>query len=170
MKEKNNYYLYDKNIIKYSEKSGYFLMMTGWDKTKNHDRRILPCMINDDKFEKINKNKALEMINTYWNSGVRTWEFNGVKYDNSCENICHCPWHEFEHSWFGHDNIKHTNKYSYKLVWHQGHIYWACWHHYYPRTLLYEFVDLNTEPHDFVKWTKADNCRGIVDLTTNLLV
>lgn len=67
-------------------------------------------MIDRNKLEKINKDKALEMINTYWNSGVRTWEFNGVKYDNSCDVVIGCPWHEFERSWFDRDNITHDLK------------------------------------------------------------
>ena len=62
---------------------------------------------------------------------------------------------------------------NYKLVWHQGHIYWAIHYHYYPRVQLHKFESIDKEPislDSFVKWTNASHCRAIVNLSSKEII
>lgn len=180
----NGFYEYNGDILKWSSNKGYFLKMTGWS-DKNPDRRILESELKVDKLNKINKALALEQINTIWNSGVREWEFDGQKYENSIQEWNKIPKHRFPHTWIEKDKIvgfskelgryvreplpepiEHTYYNAYKLVWHQGHVYWAICSHYWPRVQLMAVESLDIEPHDFIKWTNVYNCRGIVNLKT----
>ena len=76
------FFIYKKNVFKYLENKKYYLMMTGWDKLENKDRRYIESVFNNNKLIKINKNVALKLINDYWDSGIRTWAFDGNEYSN----------------------------------------------------------------------------------------
>lgn len=146
-------------------------MMTGWDKLENKDRRYAESDFSSDKLIKINKNKALRLINEYWDSCIRTWTFNGKEYSNG-DTYEKAEFHEFIHTYKDKLGKEQSYTNSYKLVWHQGHIYWATHYHYYPRVLLYNFESIDKEPKlkSFVKWTNAIHCRAIVNLTSKEIV
>lgn len=181
----NGFYKYEGNILKWSTNKEYFLKMTGWD-IEHPDRRVLVCEINVDKLKSISTSKALEKINTIWNSGISTWEYKDSKYDNSCMldsfgSYIKIPIHEFKHTYLVktvYDSNVHkyvnldvpvekeyTNEY--KIVWHQGKVYWAISGQYFPRVNLAPLIDINVEPTNWVKWTNVKNCRGIVNVETN---
>lgn len=186
----NGYYEYKGDILKWSPNKGYFLKMTGWDDI-NPDRRVLSCEINTDKLNSISKDWALEAINTFWNSGIREWEFNGQKYNNSIQDWHKIPFHDFPHTWYEEyksvfdealgkyvrkllpEPIEHTYYNKYKLVWHQGHIYWAIGDgNYWPRIQLISVESIDSEPSysNFHKWTSVHNCRGIRNIKDNKIV
>lgn len=145
--------------------------MTGWDKLENKDRRYNESDFDSDKLIKINKNKALRLINEYWDSGIRTWIFNGNKYSNG-DTYEKAKFHKFIHIYKDKSGKEQSYTNSYKLVWHQGHIYWAVNYHYYPRVLLYKFESIDKEPKlkRFVKWTNAIHCKAIINLTSKEIV
>ena len=120
-------------------------MMTGWDKLENKDRRYTESDFSSDKLIKINKNKALRLINEYWDSCIRTWVFNSNEYSNG-DTYEKAEFHEFIHTYKDKLGKEQSYTNSYKLVWHQGHIYWAIHYHYYPRVLLYKFESIDKEP------------------------
>lgn len=158
------FYSYNNNIYKYFEDKKYYLLMTGWDKLERKDRRYKEDELDASKLLKINKNVAHQKINEYWDNVINIWEFNGEMYSNE-ETYDNAKYYEFKHEYktqFG--ECSYCNRY--KLVWHQGKLYWAIHFHYYPRVQLYKFKNLNTEPShkDFVKWASAKYCRGIVNL------
>lgn len=181
------FYSYDGDIIKWSSNQQYFLKMTGWDEN-NPDRRLVLAEINTDKLKKMKRDKALYVINQYWNSGTRMWKFNGELYSNEVD-VRKVEPHKFAHIYkqiYGkyelnpetgkyfqrklETPIEHTYYNEYKIVWHQGHIYWGLVSQYYPRIQLAEFESLDKEPHNWVKWTSIDNCRGVVNLNTGKIV
>ena len=73
-------------------------MMTGWDKLENKDRRYIESEFNNNKLIKINKNVALKLINEYWDSGIRTWAFNGNEYSNG-DTYGKAKFHKFIHTY-----------------------------------------------------------------------
>lgn len=163
------FFVYKNNVFKYLENKKYYLMMTGWDKLKNKDRRYSKSDFESGKLVKINKNEALRLINEYWDSGIRIWSFNGNEYSNG-DSYENAKFHKFVHTYKTKSGEEHSYSYEYKLVWHQGHLYWAIHYHYYPRVLLYKFESINEEPKNFVKWTDASHCRAIINLTSREIV
>lgn len=176
------FYEYKGDILKWSPNKEYFLKMTGWD-DKNPDRRILSCEIKEDKLVKITRAKALEKINTIWNSGSREWTFQGEVYSNEIP-VEKSPYHKFTHTWtqsqryvYDKENdrqyyetletpIEHSYDNCYKIVWHQGKVYWALIGQYFPQIQLAEIEAIDKEPHNCVKWTNINNCRGIINIKT----
>ena len=147
-------------------------MMTGWDKLENKDRRYIESEFNNNKLIKINKNVALKLINEYWDSGIRTWAFNGNEYSNG-DTYGKAKFHKFIHTYKDQLGKEHSYANAYKLVWHQGHIYWAIHYHYYPRVQLHKFESIDKEPvslDSFVKWTNASHCRAIVNLSSKEII
>ena len=166
------FFIYKKNVFKYLENKKYYLMMTGWDKLENKDRRYIESEFDNDKLIKVNKNVALKLINDYWDSGIRTWAFNGNEYSNG-DAYEKAKSHGFVHTYKNKEGEDKPYVNIYKLVWHQGHLYWAAHYHYYPRVLLYKFESIDKEPvslDSFVKWTNASHCRAIVNLTPKEIV
>ena len=163
------FFVYENNVFKFIENKNYYLMMTGWDKPENKDRRYYESHFDSNKLVKINKNEALKLINEYWDSGIRIWSFNGNEYSNG-DSYENAKFHKFVHTYKTKSGEEHSYSYAYKLVWHQGHLYWAIHYHYYPRVLLYKFESINEEPNVFVKWTNASHCRAIVNLTSREMV
>ena len=141
-------------------------MMTGWDKSENKDRRYTKSDFDNDKIVKLNKKKALRLINEYWDSGIRTWKFNGCEYSNG-DTYINAKYHKFKHTYKTKSGEEQSYMNEYKLVWHQGHLYWAVHYHYYPNVLLYKFESISEEPHNFVKWTNVSHCRAIVNVALN---
>ena len=141
-------------------------MMTGWDKSENKDRRYNKSDFDNDKIVKLNKKKALRLINEYWDSGIRTWKFNGCEYSNG-DTYTNAKYHKFKHTYKTKSGEEQSYMNEYKLVWHQGHLYWAVHYHYYPNVLLYKFESIGEEPRNFVKWTNASHCRAIVNVALN---
>lgn len=163
------FFVYENNVFKFIENENYYLMMTGWDKLENKDRRYYESHFDSNKLVKINKNEALKLINEYWDSGIRTWTFNGNEYSNG-EAYIKAKSHKFIHTYKDKSGKEHSYANEYKLVWHQGHIYWAVHYHYFPRVQLYKFESIDKEPislYSFVKWTNASHCRAIVDVALN---
>lgn len=76
------FFVYENNIFKFIENENYYLMMTGWDKLENKDRRYYESHFDSNKLVKINKNEALKLINEYCDSGIRTWAFDDNEYSN----------------------------------------------------------------------------------------
>ena len=89
MKEKflyfpdHSFYEYEGNIYEYYKDNEYFLKTTGWN--SGEDRRIDKSKIDIKKLVYIKPEKAKLMINEHWNSGIRTWVHNNVKYSNEGE-------------------------------------------------------------------------------------
>ena len=168
----NMFFIYEKNIFKYLENKKCYLMMTGWDKLENKDRRYAESDFDSSKILKINKNVASKLINEYWDSGIRTWTFNCNEYSNG-ETYEKAKFHNFTHTYKDRLGKEKSYDNSYKLVWHQGHIYWAVHYHHYPRVMLYKFESIDKEPislNNFVKWTNASHCRAIVNLSSKEIV
>ena len=165
------FFIYKKNVFKYLENKKYYLMMTGWDKLENKDRRYIESEFDNDKLIKINKNIALKLINDYWDSGIRTWTFDGNEYSNG-DTYENAKFHKFIHTYKDKSGKEKSYTNSYKIIWHQGHIYWGVHYHYYPRVLLYKFESIDKEPKlkSFVKWTNAIHCRAIMNLTSKEIV
>lgn len=166
------FFIYKKNVFKYLDNKKYYLMMTGWDKLENKDRRYIESEFDNDKLIKINKNVALKLINDYWDSGIRTWAFDGNEYSNG-DTYENAKFHKFIHTYKTKSGEERSYTNNYKLVWHQGHIYWAIHYHYYPRVQLHKFESIEKEPvslDSFVKWTNASHCRAIVNLLSKEII
>ena len=166
------FYSYNNNIYKYFKDKQYYLMMTGWDKLENKDRRYVENDFDSNKLIKINKNVVLMLINKYWDSGVRKWTFRGDEFSNG-DTYGQAKSHGFVHTYKNKEGEDKPYVNIYKLVWHQGHLYWAVHYHYYPRVLLYKFESVDKEPEtlkSFVKWTDASHCRAVVNLTSKEIV
>ena len=163
------FFVYENNVFKFIENENYYLMMTGWDKLENKDRRYSESDFENGKLVKINKNEALRLINKYWDSGIRIWTFNNNEYSNG-EAYIKAKSHKFIHTYKTKSGEERSYANEYKLVWHQGHIYWAVHYHYYPRVQLHKFESIDKEPislYSFVKWTNASHCRAIVNVALN---
>ena len=161
--ESRTYYKYEGDIYEYYKDKDYFLKATGWE--SGEDRRVPRSKIDANKLVYINPEKARFMINEYWNTGVRTWIYNGVQYSNKGEfprDYDKVPNHEFTRkSYFGYTST-HTE--TYKLVWHQGHLFWCEPYNYYPIVTLFQFEDINKFNYrTFIKWTNIKNCRPVVN-------
>ena len=169
MKEKfldfpnNSFYEYEGNIYEYYKENGYFLKITGWE--IGEDRRIYKDKINVENLVRIKPEKAKFIINEHWNSGTRTWIHNNVKYSNKGElpkDFYKIPDHTFTYKSKSNDNIIYLG--SYKLVWHQGHLFWCRTYSYWPRVMLFKFDDINKlDKEVFVKWTNIKNCRPVTN-------
>lgn len=162
------FFVYENNIFKFIDNEKYYLMMTCLDILENKDRRYYENQFDSNKLIKINKNEALKLINEYWDSGIRTWAFDGNEYSNG-DTYENAKFHKFIHTYKDKSGEEHSYANEYKLVWHQGHIYWAVNYHYYPRVQLHKFESIDKEPKlkSFVKWTNASHCRAIVDVVLN---
>lgn len=166
------FFIYENNVFKFLENKKYYLLMTGWDILENKDRRYYENQFDGNKLIKINKNKALRLINEYWDSSIRTWTFNGNEYSNG-DTYMNAKFHKFIHTYKDKYGEEHSYTNAYKLVWHQGHIYWCVHYHYYPRVQLHKFESIDKEPislYSFVKWTNASHCRAIVNLSSKEII
>lgn len=169
------FYLCDKHVYKWSDKGQYFLKMTGWE--SGEDRRKSEKDLNLLNLKSIKRVNALELINTYWNSVTKTWEYDGKVYSNECTadfpNLNKIPQHKFPHTYKDRNGNDCTYYNSYKIVWHQGKVYWMdCYQNYYPQVQLYICVDMDIEPDipDYVKWTNIKNCKAITDVDTKSFI
>lgn len=168
----HGFYLYNNEVYKWSENQGYFLQMTGWE--IGADRRKLTCEFDESKLEKMKKNKALALINAKWNSGTRTWCHGNSFYSNEHNADAmwsKIPYHDFKHTYKNRlgEEVSYFNRY--KIVWHQGKLYWCDnYANYYPQVQLYEFVDVNKEPRKYIKWTNLKNCRAITNEYTKQII
>ena len=162
------FFIYENKVFKFLENEKYYLIMTGWDRLENKDRRYYENQFDGNKLVKINKNKALKLINEYWDSGIRTWTFDGNEYSNG-DTYINAKYHKFKHTYKTKSGEEQSYMNEYKLVWHQGHIYWAIHYHYYPRVQLHKFESIDKEPKlkSFAKCTNASHCRAIVDVVLN---
>ena len=169
MKEKfldfpnHSFYEYEGNIYEYYKDNEYFLKTTGWN--SGEDRRIDKSKINIKKLVYIKPEKAKLMINEHWNSVTRTWVHNNVKYSNEGElpkDFYKIPNHTFTYT--SKFNTDYTYTESYKLVWHQGHLFWCNTSCYWPRIMLFKFDDIDKLDNTvFVKWTNIKNCKPVIN-------
>ena len=57
------FFIYKKNVFKYLENKKYYLMMTGWDKLENKDRRYIESEFDNDKLIKENHAPKADELN-----------------------------------------------------------------------------------------------------------
>lgn len=148
----------------YKHKGAYWLKMTNI--IKGEDRRII---LNSDDIKPYPQSKALEEINNYWREFEDSWEFQGEAYtvkpinDDVIKNAVH----EFPYTY---TNLKgEQTSYVIKryLVWHQGHIYWTEFYHYYPQCWLFEFKGINKLSGRLIKITNVNNLKIVFNKTKN---
>lgn len=165
------YYEYKGDIYKYyNAPKDYYLKMTNW--ISGEDRRKYEFEIDKSKLVKISANVALSKTNSYWNSGIHTWTFNDVEYNNDGNlsmDINKVPRHKFTNKYIGRDNNLYSYDETYMLIWHQGHLYWMETY-YYPRVTLYKFDNIATKPNVFAKWTDVKNCKPVKNVSTGMYV
>ena len=160
------FYEYEGDIYEYYRDNGYFLKVTGW--VSGEDRRKYKWEIDIDKLKKLNKRDVKERINNIWNSGVRTWKFNGETYSNDGDlsvDYGKLPIHKFVHHFKSVDGLDREYVEQYRLVWHQGHLFWCKTYHYFPRVMLFRFesIDKEATSDSFAKWTNVKNCKPVVN-------
>ena len=173
MKSNKEFYRYtvDNNIYKWNANNGHFIKLTGWE--SGEDRRKYLSEIRQEFLETLNSDVARELVNKYWMSGIREWEHDGIRYNNDDTGLkslwCEIPDHIFEKTYKDANGKKHTYAEKYKVVWHNGHIYFAQTFHYYPRIILKRLIDINEEPKLFAKqkWVHVRNLRPVKNLSTN---
>ena len=158
---KKVFILKDDVIYKYIPSKNYFIRMTHWNKNKN--RRVPISDLSSGKI--LHYQKALELINQFWNTLTYEWSYNGHKYKVSAD-ISNEVWgkgHVFNVS-----NILGEVYYeTYYVGLFQNRIIWYGYHE--ERCLLYKFRDINTKPtyRDFAGFTSKTNIRPIIDCETN---
>lgn len=149
------------NVYKTTSNPSMLLKLSPWE--SGEDRRLFSFEQNFHKFNSINANKALELINYQFDNCCTEWIYNGelyVAFESSNDNNTTLekflpPIHDF------HDR----GNFAYYLCHHNGKIFWALRSgHYYPRIPLYKFTDINQEPNlmtEFIKWTNVKHCKVI---------
>lgn len=112
-----------------------------------------------------NPDKNYYLKVTGWESGVRTWVHDGETYSNEGEfprDFGQIPIHAFKHTYVDINGNTKVYYEQYRLVWHQGHIFWCQVYHYFPQLILLRFNGLDgVDKEIFVKWTNVKNCRPI---------
>lgn len=162
MKKKTNksFYEYKGDIYCYNPDKKYYLKVTNWN--SGEDRRVYE--IDSSKLIRLKPEKAYAMISKAWNSGIRTWIHDGETYSNEGEfprDFGKVPFHTFKHTYTAANGTTQSYHEKYKLVWHQGHIFW-CEVYYYPQLMLSRFNGLDkADKKIFAKWTNVKNCRPI---------
>ena len=165
MKKKTNksFWEYKGDIYCYNPDKNYYLKVTGWE--SGEDRRVYKFEIDSSKLVHLKPEKAYAMINKAWNSGVRTWIHDGKTYSNEGEfprDFGQIPIHAFKHTYVDINGNTKIYYEQYRLVWHQGHIFWCKVYHYFPQLILFRFNGIDGVGKEiFAKWTNVKNCRPI---------
>lgn len=158
------YYQINNTIYRFRPNHNDYLQMTNCD--CEHDRRIQISDFSTCNPMKIKANQAENIINNYWNELTPVWNHNGDTYTAE-PDACKAPDHLFKHTYETRTGESRSYNTSYKLVWHQGNLYWGAYYGtYIPRIQLWEFTDVDTEPKKFCKWTKITNCKQIINCKT----
>ena len=157
----------DGHIFKMTSNSDIFLKVSPY--SMNEDRRIIYVellkKINNNEASFINKNKALEDINSLWRDYEKEWVYNGNCYKIKKEHFCFnkAKEHRFLHRYTNVHGEESTFHSIYFLCMFHGKLCWVQHSHYYPQMQIYKFIDLETEPSydDFIQWTNIKNLKNI---------
>lgn len=163
-------YVVDKhnNVWKYTDNK-HFLKITPWE--DGEDRRVnayqVEKWIESGKVKQMaTTQKVYEIVNKRWSGVSREWDFKHdhftVKEAGEGGTWEEAPWHIFKSSYkVGDKEFEIVDRY--KLIFHNGHLYWSNCYVYYPIVLLMPFKDIDSPPERTCRnvYTKAKNCRAI---------
>ena len=167
-------YVVDKhnNIWKYIKSKDHFIKVTPWQ--KGEDRRInrfeIENLIKSGKLTQMKgKPQIYAIINEKWDNDERTWEHDGMLFavgKNFKENQAFdAPLHKFVHSYKTQDGATHEYTNDYRIGYFNGNLVWWTCLHYYPRTYIWGFEDLDKEPTGFGSWTNIKHIKPIYNLS-----
>lgn len=141
-----------KEIFKYSKSNNYWIKVSPWK--PQEDRRKFNC----DGCSELNSKDATQMLNKVFDLISSTWDNYSV-YSNFDEiDYADVPYHY----WQFDDKI-----YRFRIIWHQGRLYWAQFGKYMPRIQLYNFYNDSTPPpfdKGPVKLTNFRHCKPVWDM------
>lgn len=158
----------DGHIYKRTSNAEVYLKVSPYE--IGEDRRInsnvLFQMIKDGNASIINKNKALEEINTLWGEYGREWVFNGKQYKikkNESYKIGSAKKHIFQRSYVNRNGERIYYPITYYLGVFHGKLCWFEYSQYYPQMEVYEFENLDNEPYNFMQWTNIKNIKHLYE-------
>lgn len=170
----NKCFVKDKNgvIYKYIPFKSHFIKMTHWE--IGEDRRV-PFKDMANSFENkcakvIEKKKAATLINAYWDSIEREWNFDGKKYKVLSFN----DYSVYVKNKYNIDYFK-THKFKYGrydlqlyLGWYQGNLVWFIYRPNIERCCMTKFNGIDKTPGIYIiGYTDKKHIKPIIDCETN---
>lgn len=138
-----------KEIFKYSKANNYWIKVSPWD--NKEDRR----RFNDNNSIALTPKDATQILNKVFDNVTSVWDYEDKHYvvSQNLDEIdyANVPYHYFDNKRF-------------RIVWHQGRLYWAYFGNKMPRLELYSFYNLDTAPSvnkGPVKFTNFRHCKPI---------
>ncbi len=170
----NKCFVKDKNgvIYKYIPFKSHFIKMTHWEICE--DRRV-PFKDMANSFENkcakvIEKKKAATLINDYWDSIEREWNFDGKKYKVlSFEDYSDDVKDKYNINYFKPHNFKYDIfNLEFYIGWYQGKLIWFIYRPSIDRCCITKFIGIDKCPGiDIIAYTGKIHIKPIIDCETN---